>query len=465
MGENKFIRMSDIPERILPAPVLNKNKMIRMGDLPDVGQMKVKKILYATNRKIGDVLSSDRWKGERCFIVAGGESVNDFDLKLLEGEHTIAVNLAFRLFTPEIIYATDSRLWGWIEQNLAGPDDKETFDNCPALKVWSDLNNAPLPEDILIAPATSNGRLSESPKEGVTCGTSSGFGALNLAMTLGAKEIYLIGFDFYGGRWHSGYPQPSETGNDYHLQCFEENADQFRGWMMKTGAKIINLNRKSRLKVFDFGDMPKDTKKAREAKEAAKLPVVERVKGENEPLFINFFTPERGYEKYASNLKKSLDRLDIDYSVQAIKSKGDWDANTKFKPEFILKMMDRNPNRDIVWIDADAIVVQVPEVLLKCEADFACRIRETGELISSVMFFKNNVKSRALLKEAIALIKKGEVRDFGEQKFIQEAYEYVSKRKGFTFENLPESYCWIVGISDVKVEPVIEMHQASRSLK
>jgi len=443
------ITMGDLPARKAGDLRAVKHPILTMSSLPDSNTRKRRQIVYQTNRKIGDVLADGAWKGQRCFIVAGGESVNDFDLKLLNGEHTIGVNLAFRKFNPEIIYGMDARLWGWIENNETGPHDKALFDSCKAIKVWSDISTSPLPEDIVSAPSIGRPGVSRSLKEGIGAGTNSGFGAINIALCLGASEIYLIGYDFYGDRWHAGYPQHGEAGNDFHKQCYEETSEQYKEFP----SKIINLNPKSRLRIFEFGTMPTDLKSA-----PAKF---SRPRLVGEPVFVNFYTPDNGYKTYADNLRKTLERLDLDHDVQPIKNRGDWDSNTKAKPEFILKMLDLYTGRPIVWLDADSVVVSLPERLLQCKADFACRIRDTGELISSVMYFANNEETRAYLKKAQKLMSTEDKHPFGEQIFFQKAL------KGFkgTTENLPESYCCIMGISKLDVEPVIEQHQASRSLK
>lgn len=462
------IHMSDLKNKVLPS-VERKSTMITMQQVGDRGVIQARQVMYSGNRKVLDALKPGLWKGERCFIIAGGESVNDFDIERLEGEHVIAVNLAFRLLDPEIIYATDARLWGWIERGETGVLDSERFENSKALKVWSDLNSAPLPEDIVIAPAFAGGKISDSLEKGIAPGTNSGFGALNLAMLLGASEIYLIGFDFYGGRWHAGYPEPSEAGNSDHLQCFKENSEEFKQFMEANEIKIINLNPKSKLKVFEFGEMPKDIKdkKGKKDKKGASdnlsTPIVREGKSKDDPVFVNYFTAGTPYKQLSANLVKSLQHWDLEYDVQPIRDRGTWDANTKFKPEFILKMLDKYKGRNVVWIDSDAIVAGLPELLLKCKADFACHIlQKHEELISNIMFFKNNKRSRELLELAIQLISTGEVRPYGEQKFIEEAFKLVSKKKTFKFEALPEEYCWMVGNSSADIKPVIEQHQASR---
>jgi hypothetical protein len=457
--ETQSISMGDLPARKARDLQAKKRQMITMSQVPDATVRRSRQQIYKVNRKLGDVLKDGAWKGSRCFIIGGGESVKDFDLKKLEGEHTIGINLAFRLFDPEIIFGMDARLWGWIENDETAPGDKAKFDACPAIKVWSDISSAPLPEDIVLAPSICRPGMSKTTNEGLGCGTNSGFGALNLALLLGASEIYLIGFDFYGDRWHAGYPQHGEAGNDYHKTCYEEHSAEIAGFP----SRIINLNPKSCLKIFEFGKLPEDLASA--PVRTAALPTVERMKSEGEPIFVNYYTPDNGYKAYADNLRTTLMRLNLDFDIQPIRNRGDWDTNTKFKPEFILKMLDAHPGRPVVWLDADAVVVSLPEKLLRCKADFACRIRETGELISSVMFFANNEVCRELLKAAQKLIDTGEKRSFGEQKFIEEAVVKWRKKKSFKFENLPESYCCIMGISKLNEDPVIEQHQASRSLK
>jgi hypothetical protein len=459
--KKKVLQMSDLPTREKEEKKYVKPTMIKMSDIPDANSRRKKEKVYIANRKIGDVLKDGAWKGERCFIIAGGESVKDFDVSKLAGEHVIGVNLAFRLVDPEIIYGMDARLWGWIDRNETGEGDKAKFDASRAIKIFSDISGAPLPEDIVTAPSIGRPGLSHKFSEGIGAGTNSGFGALNIALILGASEIYLIGYDFYGERWHKGYPQQGEAGNDFHKQCYDENSVAFKEFP----SKIINLNPKSKLKIFEFGTMPTDLKPAPELIKSVDVPLSPRPREVNEPIFVNYYTPDNGYKQYADNLRKTLDRLQLDYDVQAIRNRGDWDKNTKVKPEFLLQMMDKYPGRPIVWLDADSVVLSLPEKLLKCQADFACRIRDTGELISSVMLFKNNELSRQFLKEIQKLISEGDVRSFGEQKFIQEIFDKWQKENRFVFENLPETYCCIMGISDMKEEPVIEQHQASRKLK
>lgn len=447
------IFMSDLPprrEEQKVQPLIS----ITMSDIEDRGRMEQRKKIRKSSQFVGNVLKDGQWKGQRCFIVAGGQSVNDFDLKQLEGENVIGVNLAFRLVECSIIYAMDARLWGWIENNLTGPGDKEKFDASQAIKVWSDINDAPLPEDIYIAPAVNRQGLSESFEDGIGAGTNSGFGALNLALILGASEIYLIGFDFYGDRWHAGYPEQGQADNAYHRTCFEENSEEYK----KFSSRIINLNPKSDLKIFEFGEMPKGTP----------VQKVVRVKRENEPIFVSYYTPENGYKRYADNLKKTLKRLDLDHDIQAVKSKGSWDLDTKYKAEFLSKMLDKHEGRDVVWIDVDAVVVSEPIALLenKNQADIKIHYRDGHELLSGLIYLANNEKTRGILFDWKKECKTAGNETVWDQVLLQKVLEDVKKKAiVVTVEQLAAEYAYIIGLNNPDVEPIIEQHQASRELK
>lgn len=453
---SESVSMSDLPIRE-SQPVTNNTKAapVRMSDIQDAGGQEQKKAMIANNRKISDVLRQGQWKGQRCFIIGGGPSVKNFDLKKLEGENTIAINLAFRLFNPTIIYGMDARLWGWIELGDTGPLDKLVFDKCKAIKVWSDTEMVPLPEEIFIAKSIGRPGLSHDIKEGVACGTNSGYGALNIALLLGASEIYLIGYDFNGEGWHKDYPAPRGVGHDFHMECYNESSEEYKTFP----SKIINLNRESGLKIFEFGDMPTDV-----GQKVVKSTEPQRTKSNDDPIFVSYFTTEpAGYKIHADRLRESLTKFNLEFDVQPVKSRGGWDVNTKLKAEFLLTMLLRHPGKDVVWIDADAIVAQLPEKVMRCKADVAVHYRDDEGVLSGLIYLKNNDRARDLLKAWKGLCDLPGNKEVWDQKLLQEAIENLGEK--ITVEKLPPEYCYIIGLVNPDVEPVIEQYQASRVLK
>ena len=68
--------------------------------------------VYAGGHKITEIFQSGQWKGQRCFIVGGGESLKGFDFSFLHGEKVIAVNRAYEdVPDADIWYAMDIRMY------------------------------------------------------------------------------------------------------------------------------------------------------------------------------------------------------------------------------------------------------------------------------------------------------------------------------------------------------------------
>lgn len=209
------------------------------------------------DRLFSDVLEDDAWKGQRCFIIGGGPSLKDFDFSKLKGELVIGINRAYERVDCTIAFSIDSQYYRWIVKGKLGAEAKEKFDNFKGYKVW--LNSAyfiPCPEDIYLFNSIGGGEaFSWSLKNGLAGGCNSGYGALNLAVCLGANPIYLLGFDMKGDGekqawWHDGYPvkQPEKVYKKF-IERFNNIAPEIKA----KGIKVINLNPGSKLKCFDFG--------------------------------------------------------------------------------------------------------------------------------------------------------------------------------------------------------------------
>lgn len=83
-----------------------------------------------------------------------------------------------------------------------------------------------------------------------------------------------------------------------------------------------------------------------------------------DPLFVFYWTDKR-YCDLADQLAASLKRFDLDFQSHAVIDMGDWMRNNYLKPTFLLKMMQENPRRTIVLLDADMIVEKEPLMLIR----------------------------------------------------------------------------------------------------
>jgi hypothetical protein len=180
------------------------------------------------NYKYGSV--KPIWKGETVYIVAGGPSLHDFNFSRLTGKKVIAVNKAFMFVQDcDVIYWTDSRFYNWY---------KKEIDALSCLKYTPSPHPINMADDVVLL-RSAGGRIIDLSTERITAGNNSGFGALSLALKMGATKIYLLGFDmgFKGSKthFHDGYPITSVRESIYKsmMKYFEDNES-----IIKSVAKV-----------------------------------------------------------------------------------------------------------------------------------------------------------------------------------------------------------------------------------
>jgi hypothetical protein len=185
------------------------------------------------------------WKGETVYIVAGGASLKGFDFKKLNGKLVIAINKAF-MHVPNIslLYWTDSRFYNWYKREI---------DALTCIKVTPSPSPRDLKSDIIHL-RNSGGRIIDMSPEKICSGNNSGFGAINLALKLGASKIYLLGYDMKHtsgkSHFHDGYPSGSNSREHIYkgmVKYFEDNMA-----IINQMAEVYNTNPQSELKCFKF---------------------------------------------------------------------------------------------------------------------------------------------------------------------------------------------------------------------
>ena len=87
----------------------------------------------------------------------------------------------------------------------------------------------------------------------VNCGMNSGYQAINLAYHLGAKEIFLLGYDMQrtGGQshFHGDHPKGWANGGDYSDWC--KRLAELAADLRVEGVRVVNCSRETALECFD----------------------------------------------------------------------------------------------------------------------------------------------------------------------------------------------------------------------
>lgn len=377
------------------------------------------------------------WAGQRCFILGGGPSLNDMDLKNLPTGRVIAINRAFEICPQaDVVFSLDSRWYVWTSDGSLGEEVQQKLRDFPGIQVMMALDSTRYPIEVQrIRPYTNPNGISPSLEHGLGYGTNSGVAALNLALVLGCTEVYLLGFDCHsessGGQkhFHNGYPavQPSKVYRKF-IASFNAIAEQ-----AKTLARIVNVNKKSGLRCFDFGEMPWP-----------------------EPLFVCCHT--KNYREEVSRLMVGLDKFGLERVVAEVPSQGDWVKNCAHKAQFMWNVRQENPTRPLVWVDADATIENDPELFRTLQCDFAAHWLLGKELLSGTLFFGPTKAGNRLLDYWIKN-NNDHPRRWDQVNLSNALGSWRGKQ-----EVLPGEYCCIFDHpAHTSLVPVIKHWQASRT--
>ncbi|MCK4873045.1 MAG: methyltransferase domain-containing protein [Phycisphaerales bacterium] len=175
------------------------------------------------------------------------------------------------------------------------------------------------------------------------------------------------------------------------------------------------------------------------------------------PLVISFYTRDTIYEEEAASLIASCRALDLECDVRAVDSLGSWVVNCAHKPAFIAARQ-REHNRPILWVDADAVVNRPPNLLASTDADFAVYRLPDGSFASGTVFFGTTEAADALLQAWVRLCDADPTEL--DQVHLATAWQQVSASRDITTLWLPEQYTKVFDQS--LTDPVIEHFQASR---
>ena len=406
---------------------------------------------------LSDIMPDQAWKGERCFVIGGGPSLVNFDWDILKGAgRVIAVNRAIeKVPWADIMFSMDSRLYQWYheQRNKMSQESLDAYDNFKGLKVWLDSHCYHFQPDIHMVRWLGRSGVSLSLERGIYSGGNSGYSALMLAVALGCSPIILLGYDMghEGGRthWHNGYPAGScNPLTRTWIQVFEDNAKKIKD----AGIKVINANQNSNIRCFPFGRVvghPQRTSTSRQF------------------IVCSFYTLD--YMESAMRLREQLENLGLDYHLQKVGRTSltyiDWQRETFFKASFVRNMMNQYPDKDIVWVDADAEIREYPEMFNDFPGNLGARIYRGQKLLSGTVYFKNTPEIRTLVDDWICENQRPQdkFRCQQEQMNLQEVIERSNGKVKFV--NLPQEYCHIFDEKEKCERPIIVHNQHSRKFR
>lgn len=191
------------------------------------------------------------------------------------------------------------------------------------------------------------------------------------------------------------------------------------------------------------------------------------------PVIISYYTRGTLYEKDAEGLLASCEKFGLDHSIEGIDSFGAWDSNCCFKPAFILQKL-QELKRPVVWIDADALIVQPPNLFKQLSCDLAVRInldREASDparVCTGTVFVNCTAKAKKIVSDWGAVcLEAFKNKPKGHEVWDQICLKALLSQKKQTakIESLPAPYCAIFDAREDQENPVVVHYQASRLYK
>ena len=227
--------------------------------------------LFSKNKEL-----KDSHKGERCFVVMNGPSLNEHDLTPLQDEIVLCSNYFYR--SEETVKKTEPNFYIWADSKLFLNQEKtqtvlsEIREACPNAKMIFNYHAYGLigNQDDMYYSYCKHLPNSFKIRSNYTFSVSNfmtvAFHAINAAIYMGFSEIYVMGLDFEPGGFKHFADLKSNPWKPSEKQSKEEVAGLHWGYAKaqyesyeladharKKGVKIINLNPQSNIRAFEFG--------------------------------------------------------------------------------------------------------------------------------------------------------------------------------------------------------------------
>jgi len=187
--------------------------------------------------------------GRDCFIVGSGPSLIGFDFSKLDDKFTIGVNHIIEHYDN-----LDCLLFG---DRIFVKTNEYDLDKFPGKIFMSEetswqgeMSHIIDKENTYIFEKNRSCVSNNLVSDGLFHPTNSGFMAMNLALIMGARKIYLLGFDFkYRGSQMHFYTNKDHH-NRYPEKKFQKKLDKIIHFA-KYKDKFINLSLESELNLFE----------------------------------------------------------------------------------------------------------------------------------------------------------------------------------------------------------------------
>lgn len=176
----------------------------------------------------------------KCAVIGSGSSLLDFNLARIKDMDRIAINSSLKVLPCQYLVFLDAEFVETYTDELL----KFKGDIYCSERAAAKITELDLPIEYTSFKTQYNAIATDWIDPII--GMMSGLAALNIALLLGYKEIYLIGYDLYPGHI---FQRPNKAySDDWTMNKIVRKFELFKD----VDAKIYNCNPLSRIKTFPF---------------------------------------------------------------------------------------------------------------------------------------------------------------------------------------------------------------------
>lgn len=179
------------------------------------------------------------------------------------------------------------------------------------------------------------------------------------------------------------------------------------------------------------------------------------------PVILSYYTVDTPYEALAARLRASCERLGLEHYLKPLPSLGSWEANCAMKAR-VCRNAWQELHRPILWVDADAVIHQRPDLVLGTSVDFAVHKWKGQYFAGGTLFFNQTFPVGRLLDGWVARCE-SDLTTLDQVHLEREWTALARTGPTITTLLLPRSYYQIFDSPRFDEEPVIEHFQASRT--
>lgn len=261
---------------------IKKLKGIRIAAFPFVNLVRYTRLVTYQFTKDAEKIRGfkNTHRGERCFIIGNGPSLSVADLEKIKGEYSFAANSIFEIFPktqwrPQSYLCVDSHVIRDNKKKIARLNVENIFMELEGRKYGIQNKRSEIYYLNNFCPYYVNRykrvrvKFSDNPAHHVVAGETVVYTAIQLAVYMGFKEIYLLGVD------HNYSKKMDAKGNlilddsvkdyfgdvqtkPYVIQNFETSTNSFRQakkYCEQAGIVIKNLTRGGKLEIIERGNL------------------------------------------------------------------------------------------------------------------------------------------------------------------------------------------------------------------